>query len=207
MARFSDYLEPCMKNDIIIQKSLRDIDAEVMVSALHGMEEAEREMVYRNMSVRACKMIKVDLEATKDTPPATVKAACEFFLALLEKHTISYVEPPPESDEPPAMDLSSNGTTIESFVALSRFALRKGLLSLESVKCADGSPLLKEGLSMLAEGWDPLLIRSIMDNYKAAYLRSMETRLDLLISGIESVASKDSPNVTEQKLRALVAEF
>lgn len=207
MAWFHEYLEPCTRNNIIIQKSLRDIDAEVLVSALHGMDEAEREMVYRNMSERARRMIKVDLEATGGTPPATVKAACEFFRGLLGKHAATYVEPPPESDEPPVMDLSSNKTAIESFVALSRFALRKGLLSLESVQCGNGNPLLKEGLSMLAEGWDPLLIRSIMDNYKAAYLRSMETRLDLLISGVESVASKDSPTVTEQKLRALVAEF
>jgi len=207
MASFHDYLEPCMKNDIIIQKSLRDIDAEVMVSALHGMDEAEREMVYRNMSERARKMIKADLEATEGTPPATVKAACEFFLGLLEKHTASYVEPPPESDSPPAIDLSTNRAAIASFVELSRFALRKGLLSLEAVKDQAADPLLREGLAMLAEGWDPLLIRSIMDNYKAAYLRSMETRIDILISGVESIASKDSPVVTEQKLRALVAEF
>lgn len=207
MVRFSDYLEPCMKNDIIIQKSLRDIDAEVMVSALHGMDEAEREMVYRNMSVRACKMIKVDLEASKDTPPATVKAACEFFLGLLEKHTISYVEPPPEPEGPPAVDLGSTQAVIASLTELSRFALRKGLLALEGVDDNDADPLFRKGLVMLTECWDPLLIRSIMDNYKAAYMRSMETRLDLLITGIESIASKDSPFVTEQKLRALVAEF
>ena len=207
MAAFSDYLEPCMRNDIIIQKSLRDIDAEVMVSALHGMDEAEREMVYRNMSERARKMIKVDLEATTGTPPATVKAACEFFLGLLEKHTASYVEPPPEPEGPPAIDFSSNQTVIASLTELSRFALRKGLLALEAVDDNEADPLFRKGLVMLAEGWDPLLIRSIMDNYKAAYLRSMETRLDLLITGIESIASKDSPFVTEQKLRALVAEF
>lgn len=207
MAAFSDYLEPCMRNDIIIQKSLRDIDAEVLVSALHGMDEGEREMIYRNMSERARTMIKVDLEATAGTPTATVKAACEFFLGLLEKHRASYVEPPPEPEGPPGIDLSSNQTIIASLTELSRFALRKGLLALETAGDGVQDPLFRKGLVMLMEGWDPLLLRSIMDNYKASYLRGMETRLDLLITGIESIASKDSPFVTEQKLKALVAEF
>lgn len=151
--------------------------------------------------------IKADLEATTGTPPEKVKAACAFYLGLLGKHAASFVEPPPEPEGLPGLDLSTNQAVISSLVALSGHALRKGLLSLEPFQEKADEPLLRKGLVMLSEGWDPLLIRSIMDNYKAAYLRSLETRLDLIITGVESIAEKDSPFVTEQKLRALVAEF
>jgi hypothetical protein len=211
MVSLKDFLEPGMRNDIIIQMSLREIDAEVLVNAFFAMDEAERGMILRNMSKRAVAMIQDDFDAKKNVSEAAARAARDFFISLLDKNSVAYVEPTPEMiaqmNAVPEVDCSSDQATIASFVAMSRFALRKGMLSLEPLREKVQDPFLRKGLALLAECQDPLLIKSIMENYKTSYLRAMETRLDLFISGIDSIAQQDGPHITEEKLKALIAEF
>lgn len=166
-------------------------------------------MVYRNMSKRALGFLSADLELRKGTSRETIQAAGEFFRGLLEKHAAAFVEEPtgPSDRKPPSLDFATSQATIASLLSLSEFVRDKGFLSLEELADKVPEPLLRKGLLMLIEGWDPLLIRSILETYKASYLRSQENRFDLVISAVESMAAKESYIVTELKLRALVAEL
>jgi hypothetical protein len=209
MPQFRDFREPGKRNDIIIQRALRDIDSEVFVSALEGMDDEERGIFYRNMSRRAHGFILADLEARRGTPSETVKAARAFLQSLVDKHSASYLEGADSArdPEPPAMDLHDNQALIASLVELSRFVHAKGFLPLEGWLERLPDPLLKKGFLMLIDGMDPLMIRAILESYKESYLRSLGTRLDLMITGIDSMAAKENAFVTEQRLRALVAEY
>lgn len=209
MAEFKDFREPGKRNDIIIQRALRDIDSEVFISALESMDEEERGIFYRNMSKRACGFIFADLETRRNTPSETVKAARAFLQGLVDKYEAEYVEGQPEMEEPtpPDMDLRDNQSLIASLVELSRFVHGKGLLPLEGWMEKIPDPLLKKGLLMLIDGTEPLMIRSILESYKESYLRSLGIRFDLMITGIDSMAARENAFITEQRLRALVAEF
>ncbi len=210
MVAFSDFLENTRRNDIIVQLTLRDIDSEVLVTALFGEDEKVKSIFLRNMSARAVTFLLDDIDRRKNLAPEAVAAAQSFLKGLLEKHAKSMVgdEPPPvEERMPPAIDLGSNDAIIRTFCALVEFVKTEGLLSLEGIQSTVDNPLLRKGLLMHIEGWDPLLVRSILENYKESYLRNLGTSFDLIIEGLDSLASKDNSLVTEQKLRSLVAEL
>jgi len=109
------------------------------------------------------------------------------------------------SGRPPHVDLADLNAIITTFCALAEFVRDFGLLPLEGLEAGADSPLFRKGMLMLIEGWDPLLMRSILEKCKASFLRAKEIEYDLLIEGIDSLASKDNSLVMEQKLRALVA--
>jgi len=180
-----------------------------LATALVGLDEELREIVFRNMSKRAVAFIKEDIRERENAAPATVGAARAFFQRLLDKHEAEYEGggPSPRDPEPPVPDFGSEEGIISGFCALADFIKRKGPLSLESLTEKLDDPLMRKGLIMLVEGWDPLLIRTILERYKESYLRSMSTKMDLIIEGIDALAAKDGPLVAEQKLRSLVAKL
>ena len=51
-------------DDKTIQKVLREVDSQVIVSALIGEKEAVKERVFKNVSERAAQMLKEDIEYT-----------------------------------------------------------------------------------------------------------------------------------------------
>lgn len=207
MRDFREFKDQNPRNDIIIQMALRDIDSEPFATALVDMDEDVREIFYRNMSKRACSFIKEDIRDRAEAAPEAIRAAQELLSQLLDRSLALYEEkgPTPPDPTPPPLDFGSREATIASLTALSEFARREGFLALEPVQASVESPLLRRGLIMMIEGWDPLLMRSILEKYKASWLRAMEIDYDLIIDGLESIASRDHSLVTEQKLRALVA--
>jgi hypothetical protein len=210
MNDFKDFLENEKRNNIIVQRTLRDIDSEVLVTALVGESEEIKTIFLRNMSERAKAFLLGDIAARRETPPEAVAAAQSFIKTLLEKHARNLGDEGSAEKTvsgPPSIDLGSNAAIITTFCALAEYTKANGLLSLEGLQGGIENPLMRKGLLMHIDGWDPLLVRSILENYKASYLRNLGVTLDLIIEGLDSLAAKDNSLVTEQKLRSLVAEF
>ena len=209
MLDLSKYEENLDRNNIILQMALRDIDASLLVTAMTGMDERTKEIVFRNMSKRAIHMLKEDIREMGSASPSAVEAAREFFARLLEKHEgeIDDGISPSADPEPPIPDLGSEEGIIASFCLLVDFVKRNGLLPLEPLIDALDDPLMRKGLLMLVEGWDPLLQRAILERYKESYLRNLGLKMDLVIEGLDSLSAKDNSLITEQKLRSLVARL
>lgn len=207
MTDFARFLKSDGCNDRIIQLALREIDSTPLALALVDQDEEIREIVFRNMSKRAASFLKEDIRDRAEAAPEAIRAAQELWAGLLEKNRALDTEKGPFPTEalPPKIDLSSRESTIASFARLAEFVKHDGLLPLEEVREVIAHPLLRRGLLMLIEGWDPLLARSILEKYKQSYLRAMEIDYDLVIEGLDSLASRDNPLVTEERLRALVA--
>ena len=199
--------------DFVIQLALRDIDAVPLAKALVDQQDDVRDLIYRNMSKRAVLLLKEDLRDLEETPVEAIKAGQALYMGFLEQHQRFVDEHGQEAaikrmatPEPPAIDLSDREAIIGTFSKLGFFVKETGLLALEGELSKDaGDPIFRRGLVMLIEGWDPLLLRSILENYKDSLLRAKGIEYDLLIAGLESLASRDNPVVMEEKLRSLVA--
>jgi hypothetical protein len=59
----------CGLSDFVIQLALRDIDAEALARALVDQEDEVRDIIFRNMTKRACLLIAgIESLAAKDNP-------------------------------------------------------------------------------------------------------------------------------------------
>jgi hypothetical protein len=206
---FKAFMEQGGFHGIVIQSALREIDAETLARALADQDESIRDIVFRNMSTRAVAFLKDDIRRLSEAAPESIRAAQGLFADLLEKSARATSERGTDArekaPEPPRVDLSGREAIIRTFCALVEFAGGKGLLPFEGLEAGAGNPIFRRGLLMLIDGWDPLLIRSILEKYKASLLRAQEIEYDLIIEGIDSLAARDDSTLAEEKLRALVA--
>ncbi|MEI6385980.1 MAG: FliG C-terminal domain-containing protein [Spirochaetota bacterium] len=213
MKAFRDFMLEGGFSDFVIQLALRDIDAEPLARALVDQEGDVRDIIFRNMSKRACLLLREDMRDLEGLAPEAIRAGQALYSSLLEKHQrfvdehgFEAAKEKARSPTPPPIDLSSRQAIISTLTSLAFFVRETGLLGLEGfLEEGDGDQMFRRGLIMLMEGWDPLVTRSILGNYKASILRAKEIECDLLIAGIESLAAKDNPVVMEEKLRSLVA--
>ncbi|HUX37693.1 MAG TPA: FliG C-terminal domain-containing protein [Rectinemataceae bacterium] len=207
MRDFGSFIRDSGFPDYVIQMALRDFDSEPLALALADQEEDVRQIIFGNMSLRAVAFLKEEIKEPDLLAPEDIRAAQEHFVRLLEKHNASWEKEGkmPEIPKAPELDLSSREAIVASFSRLAQFARRQGLLPLDDLRAGTSNPMMRQGLMMLVEGWDPLLLRSILERYKESWLRAQEIEYDLIIEGIDSLASRDHSLVTEQKLRSIVA--
>lgn len=208
MIRIEDFIENTARNNIIVQRALREIDTEVLADALAESPEEIRSIILRNMSKRACTLLSEDIKGKKGIYPARIHAAQELLLQLLRKHAkyAASEESSPAKEEIPPVRLDGLEQTIATFRALATYVRSHGFLPLETVEQAIPHPLMRKGIEFVVDGMDPLWIRSVLEKYKATYLRGVETQLEMILDGLECLASKDLPHVVEQKLRAHVPQ-
>ena len=74
MLDFKAFMEKGNFLDIVIQMSLREIDAETLARALVDQDEAVREIVFRNMSERAVTFLKEDIRNLAEAEPESILA-------------------------------------------------------------------------------------------------------------------------------------
>ena len=60
-------------DDMGVQKTLREIDSQVLAMALKGTSETIKEKIFHNMSERAAKMLKEDMECMRNIRISDVK--------------------------------------------------------------------------------------------------------------------------------------
>ena len=70
-------------DDKAVQKVLREIDSQELVKALRGEEEPVKEKVFSNMSERAAKMLKEDMECMGPVSITDVKESQEKIIAII----------------------------------------------------------------------------------------------------------------------------
>lgn len=209
MPSFAETLRDPRCTDLVIQLALREIDSEPLACALVPESEDTRALIFRNMSSRAVAYLRDDIRRLERSAGAeTIRAGQELYGRLLEKSLRRLETEGREAfvdEEPPTVDLSDREAVIRSFCALANYSREASMLPLLEGEVGAEKPLFRSGLLMFLEGWDPLLMRSVLEKHKTALLRALELECDLLIEGLDSLATGDNGLVTERRLRALVA--
>ncbi len=183
--------------------ALREIDTELLVMSLIDEGDGSREIVFRNLSKRACKVIVDDLaEKSGRIPADKIKTAKELFCGLLEKFdSLVGKEVPETTGLLPVIESRSAEGLIESFCSLATFVRKYGYGDLEKIEKID-HPVMQKGVRLLVDGFDPMVIKSILENYRQSYLAVEAMKVDMIVEGIESLCYKDYPGVVEEKLTA-----
>ena len=208
MLDLNRYSEATPRNAIIIQRALRDIDSEPLALALTGLPAEVKQLILRNMSARAARLLEDDIRDLGSRNEG-IQEARDLFELLLARHEaeVDREEPPPEYVRAPVPDLRSDDSAVRTLVALAETVRAAGLLTLEGVAGECNDPLLAKGLGLLLDGFDPLVLRATLERYKDSYLHNLGVRMDLVIETIESMGTGEKPLVLEEKLRALVARY
>jgi hypothetical protein len=204
MVQFEDFLEITERNDAIVQRSLSEINTEVLSTALVGIAEDIKNIFLRNMSRRASALLTADIMEKQGTHPSRIGSSQEFLIQLLQKHS-KYVgdeEPSPDKNSIPEVQLDSDESIIATFRALASYVRKHGFLPLEAIEKTISHPIMREGIELMVDGADPLYVQSILEKCKIAYLRNVEARIDMILDGLDSIAAKEFPYMVEHKLRA-----
>ena len=218
MISISDFVEQKHINDAIIQMALREIDTRELSHAMIGFTEEERQIVLRNMSERACKLLAEEIEyESKGIPKYRIESATESFLQRLRKHARYLAKYDEDAaailpkhtpgadigqDKLPDVNIDDEQEIVETFVAIQQFVKRNGILALEGIEDTIANPVMRKGIEYFIDGWEPLLMQTILEAYKKTYIKNIEKKLEMILVGIDSLASKDSPLVTEERLRS-----
>jgi len=204
MVDFADFQSDADQNNLVIRMSLSEIDTYVLVTALVGFTEELRQMVYRNVSRRVRHLCVEGVKAKEEKlSKAQINTAQEVFLQLLNRN-VKYAEGvkiETEEGEFPEVRFNSDEEVISTFISLASYVRQYGLLPLEGLENKIHHPVMKKGVELLVDGTEPLFMRSILERYRDSYLQSVKTRLDMILDGIDSLASRDYPEMMEVKLR------
>lgn len=220
MLSIHDFLESNRANNITIQRALREIDARDLSHVMLDLSDEDREIIFRNMSQRAVKLLKEEMESIGDSAPEYRKRqATEYYLLSLAKH-VKYMAnneldddvsfPAKESLAPdgsvdfPEISTYDEEDILDSFISIRKFAQQHGILALQGIERQIEDPVMRRGIEYYIDGWDPLLIQTIMEKYKKIYLQRVEKRLDMIIEGLDSMASGDLLMVTEERLKTFL---
>jgi hypothetical protein len=207
MVSYDEFMEETQSNNAIVQGALREIDSSVLATALVDLPEKVRHVFFRNMSKRANGVLLEEIRARHGIHAAKIRAAQELLMELLHRHAryATTGEPKDEGERPPEFLLESPQSIIKTFRELAAYVGENGFLPLERVESSISHPIMRKGIEFLVDGWDPLLIRTILEKCIDAHIRQINMTLHMIVDGIESLASKDLPAVTEEKLRAYLA--
>lgn len=208
MIQLRDFEPPTEANDRVVQMALRETDTAVLAQAAVAMDGEEREIIFRNLSKRAFSLFAEEVaRAEGAVSKAAASEAREFFIGKLKKyHEIVRMRAEVTSvGEPPVLDTTDDERIVESFVNVVRFVREQGILALEPTKVVSDFPLTEKGIQMVIDGWDPALMREILERMKASYLSLIKRRLDMIVDGFESLVSVELPQVVEARLRAHIS--
>ena len=206
--------------DRVIQLALREIDTQDLSYAMLGWDEDERQIILRNMSKRAAAMLQEEMEEVEgQIPKIRIEAAAEFYLQKLQQHLRYYAQDDEEAKEYlaelsqrqsqshkhlPRVDISSDETAIQTFVSISKYVKEHGILALAGIEETVDHPVLKKAFQYIIDGWDPSLYQTILERMCTEYLNKMRRQLDMITTGIESLAAGDPPVGMEERLRAFL---
>ena len=207
MTTLMDFQEPGPENDRVVQMALREIDTALLARAMVSWSDDEQEIIYRNMTERAIVLLK---EEMAHNGPATTEQesldTADFFVQKLLKYRkyAQSVGPGSGPLERPVLDTGSPEAIVESFTAICRFAKIKGFVALEGIEDGAQNPVARKGLELAIDGWEPMLVRTILEHMKASHLSRVERELDMIIDGVDNLISGVTPIVVHQVLQAYI---
>ncbi|GAB6091707.1 hypothetical protein JCM12856_33010 [Spirochaeta dissipatitropha] len=130
------------------------------------MTEQQREIIYRNMSPRGKDgVVEVMEQERKNAGPGSRSRATEILHQLLTTMT-KYFKAEADVEQtwlPEHLSVTTPEEAIETIVQLSRFVHAQGYLSLDEVAETTSNPLLRKGIELLADGWDALQLRPVLE--------------------------------------------
>ncbi len=175
--------------------------------ALVELAEEDRSIFMRNMSIRAAGLLKEEIAELERHTEGTFKEKSEKtqgqLLSMLEKHYAMVRENEELTpDAVPPIRSKTEDELIETFVQLKRYTKRNGAISIESAITDGLPPLLKKGLELYVEGWDPPLIQSILEQMKESLITRYVNKQNMIFEGIGELTGHDVPQAVEEKLRA-----
>ena len=210
--------------DVTVQSALREIDSSQLALAMLGYDEDERKIVLRNMSRRASKLLTEEVTANEEKQPPlfVIAEAIELFEQKLTKYArhyaadeknteafrLKYARNKGESSEPlprPTMDITNEETILASCKAIKQFIHVEGILALEGIEDEIDHPVVNKALQLLIDGWDPMVMRLILDKTKESFLDKQRRHLDMILDGMESLASAEPMIGIEERLKAHMA--
>ena len=89
-------------------------------------------------------------------------------------------------------------------VGMNEVARRDGIKVLEGI-LPDGDTqdnMLRDGLQLAIDQYEPSLIAHILTAWKQTYLQQQEARCNMIIEGVDSILVGDNPRITDLKLRS-----
>ncbi len=207
MADFTKFRESGRRIDTAIQHVLRQIDTKLLSMALVELTEEDRSIFMRNMSIRAAGLLKEEIAELERHTEGTFKEKSEKtqekLLSMLEKHYVMVRENEELTpDAVPPIRSKTEDDLIETFLQLKRYTRRNGAISIESAITDELPPLLKKGLELYVDGWDPSLIQSILEQMKESLITRYVNRQNMIFEGIGELTGHDVPQAVEEKLRA-----
>ncbi|MFP4377396.1 MAG: FliG C-terminal domain-containing protein [Spirochaetales bacterium] len=204
--KLSEFAEQTERHDRAIQMALRETDMSVMAEFLAGVPVADRAIIYRNMSDRACEMLMNTIAEIEDDVSAVQQRRAEQFFMQRLSRFLNYTsrEQQPIPEHPPALDFSSDDALVASLVMVSRYERAHGTLSLDEIVDTVEHPIAKKGLQMTIDGWDPVEERAILERLKQTYLAAAARTIDIVIAGIECLGTDEHPLVIEERLNAFL---
>ncbi len=202
---FAEIVANTERNNLIVRSVLREIDADTLVSALLGVDQAVRDAFLRNVSRRTRAATEAELKRRAGTTARVRTEAAQDHLRQLvrtfDERTPSEL-PEGASRAPPAIRVETQRQIVESFRLLAEYVQEQGIVSLDALEATVADPFMRLGLGLVVDGWDAIDWRSVMQKRKEASLQALDARLSMIMDGLESLQSGDAPRVVEEKLAA-----
>lgn len=211
---------------------LRELDSKDLANALRGAPKRVQQTVFRNISRRAGTFLKDDMDRKR--PDDRMKRV----LAVNRMDRI--IEKPIEAGETRrgratpsdrsrkrmaiAIDVHEATSARESFLAIARKAKADGLLSLEEDIDRVDDTFLRDGLQLVIDGTDSVLVERLLRNRLECFeqegtmrIREATLRMErelaedirrkkMILDGVLSVQWGDNPQMLAQRLDSHRAE-
>ena len=97
-----------------------------------------------------------------------------------------------------------NQQMITFLVKATGIAHKGGLIALDGLSEKLDDEFLKQGLQLTVDGADTSIVREILESRKQTLVKELERRLDLVITGLDSLSHGDHPHIVEAKVRAFI---
>ena len=176
-----EFKESSERNDRIVQLALGEIDLPALAEAMVDMSPEEREILFRNMSKRACELGKEEIDRIEKTISVHRKAKSrDFWLQLLSRSAKYYPgDLESVSQSPPDIKTETPQELIETFTALNAFLRSNSVLKLEGVGERTTDPMLRQAIPLIVDGTDPLVVLAILGRMKETIIADTRRRCDL----------------------------
>ncbi|HAE21077.1 MAG TPA: hypothetical protein DCG47_01970 [Spirochaetaceae bacterium] len=204
MAILGAYLKDDDRNNMLLQRTIRDIDERDFIAALAGMDEASRQALYRNISRRAYESIYADLaEKEASLGPQAIQAGVAEFLRILAMHERHAAIMAPEPGEY-RHGTGSIAALRSNLLIIAQACLEDDFALLERLRADEGDALMRDGIRMALDGTDPLAARGRLERRRELLLAAMGRRMDMAIEAFDCILSGESVGQTAERIEPFV---
>ncbi len=194
-----------------IQKALRRLDVHILALSLLDIDNNKREILYRNTTKRVAAMIEKEVETLSinlkndyiGIEKISISEAQEMVTEMIIKWTQELNEPIVYQKDFPAVNLNTYDDLIKTFANINDYASKYGLMSIEGIENSTDNELFKKGIELILDGYDPLLLDEILENYIKSLMSKYLTELNMISSAIKSIQMALPTDIMIEKLNSL----